>query len=88
MTYQAKYTDDERVQKSLDTLTDLMGMPSDELGDREYDKRAAAEEILRHYREQRAFKEGIKVIVEMSGHVPVRPVERPAGRPISDSPQA
>lgn len=66
---------DERVEKALDTLAELCDVqnPSDD----QYGRRGAAEEILRHYREEDLREKGITVTVKMEGHVPVRPVERP-----------
>lgn len=69
-------TEDEHVQKALDTLAELCDPTPEGITERQYDRKSAAEEILRHYRESRAFREGIRVIVTMEGHVPVRPVER------------
>jgi hypothetical protein len=70
-------TENEHIQKALDTLAELCApAPEEDTTDRQYHRRGAAEEILRHYRETRAFREGIRLIVSIDGHVPVRPVEK------------
>lgn len=73
-------TETEHVQKALDTLAELCdSQPQDGVeADRTYARRAAAEEILRHYREKAMTdpNRGVVVVVKMEGHVPVRPVER------------
>lgn len=66
-------TKDDRIEKALDTLAEICDMREEER-DSTYGRRAAAEEILRHYREEQMFTKGI--IVRIEGHVPVRPVER------------
>lgn len=67
-------TDQERIDTALDVLVGICKMSADEIADSNnlYEQRAAAEEILRHYREARVFKDGITVRIE--GHVPVRPM--------------
>lgn len=74
-------TENEHIQKALDTLTELCDAQPPMNGveeQRQHDRRAAAEEILRHYREQALTdpNRGVVVTVKMEGHVPVRPVER------------
>lgn len=66
-----------RVEKALDTLAEIcdMDFKNREARDGQYERRAAAEEILRHYRETELLK-NLVITVKMEGHVPVRPVER------------
>lgn len=75
-------TREERIEKALDTLAELCDPAPNGLTDRQYERKSAAEEILRHYREQDMTNpdRGVVVRVYMEGHVPVRPVERAATR--------
>ena len=65
---------EEYIEKALNTLAELCDLSEGRVDDSTYQRRSAAEEILRHYREDRVFAEGITVNVRMDGHVPVRPV--------------
>lgn len=67
-------TREERIEKALDTLAELCDVknPTDD----QYGRRGAAEEILRHYREEDLREKGVNVNLRIEGHVPVRPVTR------------
>jgi hypothetical protein len=71
-------TKDEHIQKALDTLAELCDVTREQADDSVYQRRSAAEEILRHYREGRMFEEGVTVNLHIDGHVPVRPVQKAA----------
>jgi len=79
-------TQEEHLQKALDTLAELCDTPAmpddtdtrysyvEALGNR----RRAAEEILSHYRDEntiKAFKE-VVVTLNVNGAIPVRPMTR------------
>lgn len=64
--------DATRIEKALDTLAELCDISEEDCNDRTYNRRAAAEEILRHYRETEVFK-NLVITVNHTGAVPVRP---------------
>lgn len=66
-----------RVETALNTLEEICKMTQAELESRPniYEKRSAAEEILRHDRETRMLKE-MNITVNVVGAVPVRPMTR------------
>lgn len=65
----------QRIEKALDTLTELCDTPEDAVRDSDYTRKSAAEEILRHYREERLMK-NLVVTLNVNGAVPVRPMTR------------
>lgn len=78
-------TKDERIEKALDTLAELCEAAPKFQGDAVYEqreayygRRAAAEEILRHYREADLLKtlKHVRVDLTVNGAIPVRPMVR------------
>lgn len=69
--------DAERIETALSVLTDIAqnGVGEDEDA---YTRRSAAEEILRHYREERVFSSVLRdgLTININGAVPVRPMTR------------
>lgn len=65
--------DQERIDKALDTLAEICDLPEEDCNDRTYQRRGAAEEILRHYRENEMVK---NIHITVNGAVPVRPMTR------------
>lgn len=77
-------TKEERIEQALDVLAEIMR--EENPSDRQYERRAAAEEVLRHYREGdlvRSIKEdGLTVNLRVDGHIPVRPKVRTGTGPL------
>lgn len=72
-------TSEERIESALDVLKDICEMPYEQLQEAKYyEKRAAAEEILRHYREERVFRKLLEdgITLHINGALPVRPMTR------------
>jgi len=62
-------TREQRIEKALDTLAELCDVQNP--NDDQYGRRSAAEEILRHYREEDMREKGINVNLTVNGAVPV-----------------
>lgn len=72
-------TDQQRIDEALDCLREIMNHDGP-LEDRQYERRAAAEEVLRHFREGELLREikanGLKISVVTDSPIPVRPMTR------------
>lgn len=68
-------TKSARIEAALDTLAAICALSDEEISSMNniYEKRSAAEEILRHYREAEMVR---NITITVNGAVPVRPMTR------------